>query len=44
MFTVAALKPTFLVVGFAARIARALLVGPFRRRLYALYQSEAARP
>ena len=39
------IKLTFLVLGFAAAIAVviALLVGPFRRRLYALYQAEAAR-
>jgi ATP-binding cassette subfamily B protein len=38
-------KLTFLVLGFAAAIAVviALLVGPFRRRLYALYQAEALR-
>ena len=36
---------TFIVLGFAAMIAVviALLVGPFRRRLYALYQAEALR-
>ena len=39
------IKLTFLVLGFAAAIAVviALLVGPFRRRLYALYQAEALR-
>ncbi len=38
-------KLTFLVLGFAASIGIviALLVGPFRRRLYSLYQAEAAR-
>ena len=38
-------KLTFVVLGFAAAIAVviALLVGPFRRRLYALYQAEALR-
>jgi ATP-binding cassette subfamily B protein len=38
-------KLTFLVLGFAAAIGVviALLVGPFRRRLYSLYQAEAAR-
>lgn len=38
-------KLTFVVLGFAATIAVviALLVGPFRRRLYALYQAEALR-
>lgn len=38
-------KLTFIVLGFAAMIAVviALLVGPFRRRLYALYQAEALR-
>jgi subfamily B ATP-binding cassette protein HlyB/CyaB len=38
-------KLTFLVLGCAAAIAVviALLVGPFRRRLYALYQAEALR-
>jgi ATP-binding cassette subfamily B protein len=38
-------KLTFLVLGFAVVIGVviALLVGPFRRRLYALYQAEAAR-
>ena len=38
-------KLTFLVLGFAVAIGVviALLVGPFRRRLYALYQAEAAR-
>jgi ATP-binding cassette, subfamily B, bacterial HlyB/CyaB len=38
-------KLTFVVLGFAAGIAVviALLVGPFRRRLYALYQAEALR-
>ena len=36
---------TFVVLGFAAAIGVviALLVGPFRRRLYALYQAEALR-
>lgn len=38
-------KLTFVVIGFAAAIAVviALLVGPFRGRLYALYQAEARR-
>lgn len=38
-------KLTFVVLGFAALIAAviALLVAPFRRRLYDLYQAEAAR-
>lgn len=38
-------KLTLVVLGFAAAIAVviALLVGPFRRRLYALYQAEALR-
>jgi ATP-binding cassette, subfamily B, bacterial HlyB/CyaB len=38
-------KLTLLVLGVAAAIAVviAVLVGPFRRRLYALYQAEAAR-
>jgi subfamily B ATP-binding cassette protein HlyB/CyaB len=38
-------KLTFIVLGFAGAIAVviALLVGPFRRRLYALYQAEALR-
>ena len=38
-------KLTFLVLAFAALIGVvvALLVGPFRRRLYSLYQAEGAR-